>query len=61
MEHLDDLELKAPDDSSSTDAKNETLWFKCTEAHKQHLDKKDSLEAGKKKSHSLIWGSAHKS
>ena len=42
MEHLDDPELKPPDDFPSTDSKNETPWFKCTEAHRQHMDKKDS-------------------
>ena len=56
MECLDDLELKPPDDLSSTDMKNKTLWFKCTEVHKKCLDKKDSSEAGKKKLCSLVWG-----
>ena len=47
-EHLEDPETKEPDESSGNDSKNKTPRFKCMEAHKQHFDKMDSPEAGKK-------------
>ena len=56
IEHLSDPEIKPPDDLNSEDEKNKTSWFKCTEEFKRHVDKKESLEFGKKKSCSLIWG-----
>ena len=44
IEHLEDPEMKPPDDLDGNDTKVKTLWFKCTEACNRHLDKMDSLE-----------------
>ena len=56
IEHLEDPEVKLPESLSSNATKNKTLWFIHTEECKCHMDKKESLEACKKKLHSSIWG-----
>ena len=56
IENLKDPDLDPPSRISATDAKDNTKWFEYTEQYKRYLDRKEGLEAGKKKLYSLLWG-----
>ena len=56
VEHLEDPELLPPTPLSATEEKKKTSWFIYTEEYKRYMDKKENLDAGKKKLYSLVWG-----
>ena len=60
IEHEEEPELEEPVDLTTTEQKDRLKMFRWQEAVKQHMDKLEGSETGKKKSCALIWGQCSK-
>ena len=56
VKHEKEPELEEPNDLTTTEQKDQLKMFKWKEVVRRHMDKLESLESGKKKSHTSIWG-----